>query len=85
MPATSTATADLFTPIQLGAVALPNRIVLAPLTRNRAGAGNVPQTLNASYYEQRATAGLIITETSQIRLYGLSRLIDGSCYFTDSP
>jgi N-ethylmaleimide reductase len=52
-------------------VALPNRIVLAPLTRNRAGAGNVPQALNASYYEQRASAGLIITEASQISPQGV--------------
>lgn len=57
---------DLFTPIQLGRYELPNRIVMAPLTRNRAGAGNVPQALNALYYQQRASAGLIISEASQV-------------------
>ena len=51
---------DLFTPIQLGSYLLPNRIVLAPLTRNRAAAGNIPTALNATYYAQRATAGLLI-------------------------
>lgn len=58
---------DLFTPIRLGGVELPNRIVMAPLTRNRAGQpGNVPQPVNAAYYAQRASAGLIITEGSPI-------------------
>ena len=58
--------ADLFTPISLGRVQLPNRIVMAPLTRNRAGEGNVPHELNATYYAQRASAGLIISEATQI-------------------
>ena len=62
---------NLFSPIQLGAYELPNRIVMAPLTRNRAGEGNVPQPLNALYYEQRASAGLIITEASQISPQGM--------------
>lgn len=58
---------DLFTPIALGSLALPNRIVMAPLTRNRAGQpGNVPQPMNALYYAQRSSAGLIITEGSPI-------------------
>jgi N-ethylmaleimide reductase len=58
---------DLFTPIRLGGLELPSRIVMAPLTRNRAGQpGNVPQPLNATYYAQRASAGLIITEGSPI-------------------
>ena len=57
---------NLFTPIQLGRYELPNRIVMAPLTRNRAGAGNVPQPLNALYYQQRASAGLIISEAGQV-------------------
>lgn len=62
---------NLFTPIKLGAYELPNRIVMAPLTRNRAGDGNVPQLLNVTYYEQRASAGLIITEASQISPQGM--------------
>ncbi|MBD2099644.1 alkene reductase [Leptolyngbya sp. FACHB-261] len=60
------ASVSLFSPIQLGAYTLPNRIVMAPLTRNRAGAGNVPGPMNVTYYTQRASAGLIITEASQV-------------------
>ena len=59
--------ADLFTSIRLGGLELPNRIVMAPMTRNRARQpGNVPQPINATYYAQRASAGLIITEGSPI-------------------
>lgn len=58
--------ADLFTPLRLGRYELKNRMVMAPLTRNRAGAGNVPQAMNVEYYRQRATAALIISEGSQI-------------------
>jgi N-ethylmaleimide reductase len=59
-------TTDLFSPISLGNIKLKNRIVMAPLTRNRAGTGNVPQDINVKYYEQRASAGLIITEATPI-------------------
>jgi len=59
-------TPDLFTPIQLGALSLPNRIVMAPMTRNRASEGNVPNELMVEYYRQRASAGLLITEGAQI-------------------
>ena len=62
---------DLFTPIQLGPFGLPNRVVMAPMTRNRAAAGNVPQPLNAVYYSQRASAGLIVTEASQVSPEGV--------------
>ena len=58
--------ANLFTPIRIGAVEAPNRIFMAPLTRCRAAAGNVPVELNALYYTQRATAGLIITEATSV-------------------
>ncbi len=57
---------DLFSPIQLGNYLLPNRIVMAPMTRNRAGTGNTPIAINAEYYAQRASAGLIVSESSQI-------------------
>ena len=57
---------DLFTSLQLGDLQLPNRMAMAPLTRNRAGEGEVPTKLNVEYYRQRASAGLIITEGSQI-------------------
>jgi N-ethylmaleimide reductase len=54
----------LFTPLQLGALKLPNRIVMAPLTRCRAEAEHVPGQLMAEYYSQRASAGLIIAEAT---------------------
>lgn len=57
---------DLFSPVKLGAIALKNRMVMAPLTRNRATAGGLPQAMNVTYYEQRASAGLIITEATPI-------------------
>lgn len=56
-----TAPRDLFGPVTLGALTLPNRIVMAPMTRSRAP-GNLPNALMAEYYAQRASAGLIITE-----------------------
>ncbi len=56
---------DLFTPFDLGDLTLPNRIVMAPMTRNRAP-DNVPTELMAEYYRQRATAGLIISEGAAI-------------------
>lgn len=63
-------TKDLFSPVTLGAISLKNRIVMAPLTRNRAGEGGVPQPINVTYYEQRATAGLIVTEATPISAMG---------------
>jgi len=51
-----------FTPVRIGSWDLPQAFVMAPLTRNRAGAGNAPTQLNATYYAQRAGAGLIVTE-----------------------
>lgn len=56
----------LFEPTTAGALKLANRIVMAPLTRNRAGPDLVPSELAAEYYSQRATAGLIIAEATQI-------------------
>lgn len=61
---------DLFSPVNLGAISLKNRIAMAPLTRNRAGEGGVPQPMNVTYYEQRASAGLIITEATPISPMG---------------
>lgn len=61
---------NLLSPYKLGELELPNRIVMAPLTRQRAGEGNVPHQLNAEYYVQRATAGLIIAEATQISPQG---------------
>ena len=57
---------DLFTPYAIGSLALPNRIVMAPMTRARSSAHGVQGPLNAEYYRQRASAGLIVTECTQI-------------------
>ena len=56
----------LFDPIRFGNIAAANRIVMAPMARNRAGPGQEPTPLMATYYEQRATAGLIVSEATQI-------------------
>ncbi len=56
-----TETPDLFGPVRLGEFTLANRVVMAPMTRNRSP-GNVPNALNVEYYAQRASAGLIVTE-----------------------
>ena len=56
----------LFDPVQAGALTLPNRIIMAPLTRCRAAPGRVPTALMADYYRQRASAGLILSEATAI-------------------
>ncbi len=64
-------TADLFQPLQLGRLELPNRIVMAPMTRSRSRQpGDVPQPINGTYYAQRASAGLIVTEATQVSPQG---------------
>jgi N-ethylmaleimide reductase len=63
-------TSKLFEPFKLGRVTLSNRTVMAPLTRNRAAAGLVPAPLAVEYYGQRASAGLLITEASQVSQQG---------------
>ncbi|HSI40778.1 MAG TPA: alkene reductase [Xanthobacteraceae bacterium] len=61
----------LFSPWRLGPLSLPNRLVMAPMTRSRtAQPGDVPTELNARYYAQRASAGLIVTEATQISQQG---------------
>src|ERR1700710_73230 len=63
--------APLFTPVKVGDLTLPNRIAMAPLTRNRAKEPNtVPSPLAPLYYRQRASAGLLITEATQISQQG---------------
>jgi N-ethylmaleimide reductase len=65
-------TADaLFTPTSLGALDLTNRIVMAPLTRSRANADGVPAAFAADYYAQRASAGLVVSEMTQISREGM--------------
>ena len=61
---------DLFQPVTLGDLPLANRVVMAPLTRSRAGKGDVQGTLNAEYYGQRASAGLIVSEATNITQQG---------------
>ncbi|MFZ3193527.1 MAG: alkene reductase [Moraxellaceae bacterium] len=62
---------NLFTPLQVGALTLPNRIIMAPLTRCRASEGRVPNALMAEYYTQRASAGLIISEATSVTPMGV--------------
>ncbi len=62
---------NLFAPAQLGQLAVKNRIVMAPLTRSRASPLGVPATFAATYYAQRATAGLIVAEMTQISFEGM--------------
>jgi 2,4-dienoyl-CoA reductase-like NADH-dependent reductase (Old Yellow Enzyme family) len=61
----------LFEPLQAGALRLPNRIIMAPLTRSRAGPERVPNALMAEYYAQRAAAGLIISEATSVTAQGV--------------
>jgi len=62
---------NLFEPVSLGNLTLKNRMVMAPMTRNRAAEGNIPQAMNIEYYRQRASAGLIISEASQVSAEGV--------------
>jgi len=61
----------LFAPYRLGDLDLSNRLVMSPMTRSRALEGNVPNPLAATYYAQRASAGLIVTEATQVSLQGV--------------
>jgi N-ethylmaleimide reductase len=70
MSSSNAEVSDLFVPFQFGSYKLSNRIVMAPLTRSRAQAGDLPSLLAAQYYRQRSTAGLIITEATQISAQG---------------
>lgn len=67
---TTEALPDLFQPIQFGPYTLSNRIAMAPLTRSRAQKGDIPSLLAPEYYRQRADAGLIIAEATQISPQG---------------
>jgi len=61
---------DLFAPTHMGALQLANRIVMAPVTRSRYGEDGVPNSLHATYYAQRASAGLIVAEATNISAQG---------------
>ena len=67
----------LFSPLKLGALTVPNRIFMAPLTRCRAGGEHLPNALMAQYYAQRASAGLIIAEATMA--------IEGNSAFWKEP
>jgi N-ethylmaleimide reductase len=62
----SNASSPLFQPTKVGAIELANRVAMAPLTRSRALAGDIPRPSAATYYAQRASAGLLITEATQV-------------------
>jgi N-ethylmaleimide reductase len=62
---------DLLSPFQLGPLTLPNRVIMSPMTRSRAVGANVPNPLSPTYYAQRASAGLIITEGAQVSPQGV--------------
>jgi 2,4-dienoyl-CoA reductase-like NADH-dependent reductase (Old Yellow Enzyme family) len=63
--------ASLFDPIEIGEPALPNRVIMAPLTRARAGAQRIPNALMAEYYAQRASAGMILSEATSVTPMGV--------------
>ncbi len=71
---------SLFSPLDVGALHLPNRIVMAPLTRVRAGRTHVPNALMAEYYSQRASAGLLMTECSMVASDGSAFIGEGGIF-----
>ena len=71
---------DLFDPFALGDLTLPNRIVMAPMTRSRASTDGVPSPLAPTYHAQRASAGLIVTEASQVSAQGVGYIRTPGCY-----
>jgi N-ethylmaleimide reductase len=73
----------LFNPLKLGSLTLPNRILLAPLTRTRADAGHLPNALMTEYYSQRATGGLLITECTMVAP-GTSAFINEPGIYSDA-
>jgi N-ethylmaleimide reductase len=66
----ATLAGGLFSPVRLGPYLLRNRIVMGPMTRRRAGAGDAPHALHAQYYAQRAAAGMLVTEGAQVSPQG---------------
>jgi N-ethylmaleimide reductase len=72
----------LFTPLQVGDLLLPNRIVMAPLTRVRAGATHIPNDMMVDYYSQRASSGLSMTECTMVDSHACAGGSDG---YSDYP
>ena len=73
----------LFSPARMGNLDLPNRVLMAPLTRNRAHGDGTPKQMAVPYYRQRASAGLIFTEATQISAMGKGYL-DTPGLYTDA-
>ena len=70
----------LFTPLQAGDIRLPNRIVMAPLTRVRAGSSHIPTDMMVDYYSQRASSGLIMTECTMVDAHACAFIGEGGIY-----
>ena len=70
----------LFTPLQVGELLLPNRIVMAPLTRVRAGSTHIPNGMMVDYYAQRASSGLIMTECTMVDAHACAFMGEGGIY-----
>lgn len=70
----------LFTPLQAGDIRLPNRIVMAPLTRVRAGSSHIPTDMMVDYYSQRASSGLIMTECTMVDAHACAFMGEGGIY-----
>jgi N-ethylmaleimide reductase len=70
----------LLTPLQAGDILLPNRIVMAPLTRVRAGASHIPNDMMVDYYSQRASSGLIMTECTMVDAHACAFMGEGGIY-----
>lgn len=71
---------DLYSPLQVGRLTLPNRIVMAPLTRVRAGPTHIPNAMMVKYYAQRASGGLIMTECTMVDAHGCAFMGEGGIY-----
>ena len=70
----------LFTPLQVGELLLPNRIVMAPLTRARAGSTHIPNDMMVNYYCQRASSGLMMTECTMVDAHACAFMGEGGIY-----
>ncbi len=70
----------LLTPLQVGELLLPNRIVMAPLTRVRAGSTHIPNDMMVDYYSQRASSGLIMTECTMVDSHACAFMGEGGIY-----
>lgn len=70
----------LFTPLQVGDLLSPNRIVMAPLTRVRAGSTHIPNDMMVDYYSQRASSGLIMTECTMVDAHACAFMGEGGIY-----